>query len=255
MSAAALLLAASTAWGAPAAPAAAPESEDPREACKLAYDKSYEADWRISRERWDKDCDDGRAPKEILKDRQGDFVHECRYYYSKNKGDAKVAEWKIQIECAQGTAGERRLSETTGVAFREPPKPVPPPLPPAQRLYRAVERHGLVSKTPMELLPPGKPHRYLPIASYKVWRLDEADPPVCVIDTRRLDPETQAGPSRCADGSAMPRFLVDEGCTGRRETIKLKNLRDDPAERCTQADIDTLAAGIEKVLIKSGAAP
>lgn len=246
MRAAGLLLAAAAAFAAPA-PAPAPDGD-----CASAYDAAYEKQWRLPRSRWEKDCEEGRTPKDILKDRQGDFVHECRFYYANNKGDSKIPDWKIQTECAQGEPGERRLSQLTGAPFREPPKPK---VPPARRLYKVVEAHGLVSKTPMDLLPPGKPHRYLPIAPFKVWRLDSENSPVCVIDTKRLDPETLAAPMICADGSSMPRFIVDTGCTGLRESMSFKNIvRADPPETCDQADIDRLAAGIEKVLIKGGSA-
>jgi hypothetical protein len=247
----ALLLAlglAALAAAAPKAKAPQPPEPPPEEDCSGAYDKAYAISWKITRERWDEDCAAGRSPKEILKDRQGDFVHECRHYFSKNKKDEKTPDWKIQVECAQGTAGERRLAEMTGVPFRAPPVPKSPPL---LKLYKIAREHAIVSKTPMDLLPKGKTHRYLPFEPFKVWIMDgEAE--VCVLDTRKLDPATREGPFACRDGSSAARYILDEGCTGKRETMKFKGVASDPPETCDQADMDRLAEGLLKALAKKG---
>lgn len=224
--------------------------------CSSSYEDRF-ADWTITRAQWDADCAVGRKPEEILRQRQRLFMEDCAAYYRPYLAKAKVEDWNLGVYCAEGAAGERKLSTMSGAPPRLAP-PAPPESPaatankpgasfanPAVHFYNLIDTTGSVLPiTLAETLPPGlemSPQlRYYGTIEYRIYVSQTRRPPLCVLMIDSIEYSTP----RCYVRSAY-----DEGCTGRLSTMRLTT--DSSAPECGQKQIDKLYSRLEATYLKT----
>lgn len=192
--------------------------------CASAY-ANYEPDWAITRAQWDADCSSGLKPAEILRARQQTFMAECSAYYRPFLDKARLEDWNLQVYCAQGAAGEAKLSTMTGAPLRRPP-PAPAaaaptlPLNPARRYYNSVDTMGTEMPKNWDKFPGGILNnaqlRAFTGISHSLYVNMAMSPPLCVLQVQTV---LNVG-GRCAPDEPYIALIVDKGCTGRAATMR-----------------------------------
>lgn len=216
--------------------------------CVSSY-ANYEADWAITRAQWDKDCASGLKPAEILRARQQSFMAECSAYYQPFLAKANLPEWNLQVHCAQGAAGEAKMSAMTGAPLRRPPpapKEAPPaaPLTPARRYYNSVDTLGGEVPKNWSSLPGGIVNnaqlRAFMGVSHDLYVNLAASPPLCVMSVNVIN--GLAVGSRCGESSIQ--LVVDKGCTGRLATMRVSDAEGREL-KCEQKKIDEIYGALD----------
>ncbi|MCM2304684.1 MAG: hypothetical protein NDJ72_08275 [Elusimicrobia bacterium] len=216
-----------------AAPAAAAD-------CASAY-ANYEADWAITRAQWDADCAKGLKPAEILRARQQTFMAECAAHYRPFLAKARLEDWNLQVYCAQGAAGEAKLSGMTGAPLRRPPAPKEPdiPLNAARRYYNSVDTLGTEVPKNWDQFPGGILNsptlRSFMGVSHDLYVNLAMSPPLCAMTLRNLANVS----GRCGPGEPYIRLIVDKGCTGRVATMRVTD-ENGREMKCAQSRIDEI---------------
>lgn len=216
--------------------------------CASAY-ANYEADWAITRAQWDADCASGLKPADILRGRQQAFMAECAAYYRPFLAKARVEEWNLQVYCAQGAAGEAKLSGMTAAPLRRPP-PAPAaaapsiPLNPARRYYNSVDTLGTElpkhwDKFPAGILNNAQLRAFMGV-SHSIYVNMAMSPPLCVMSVEVLSSVS----GRCGPDEPYIKLIVDKGCTGRIATMRLTDERGREL-KCGQKKIDEIYAVLD----------
>lgn len=222
-----------------AAPAAAAD-------CASGY-ANYEAEWAITRSQWDADCASGLKPADILRSRQQAFMAECAAYYRPFLAKARLEEWNLQVYCAQGAAGEGKLSGMAGAPLRRPPEPPAAaapavPLNPARRYYNSVDTLGTELKNWKDVLPAGiidnsQLRAFLGVSHAIYVNLGM---PLCVMEVKTLVSVS----GRCGPGEPYIKLIVDKGCTGRVSTMRISG-ENGRELKCGQKRIDEIYGALD----------
>lgn len=216
--------------------------------CASAY-ANHEADWAITREQWNADCASGLKPNDILRTRQQTFMNECAAHYRPFLAKARLEDWNLQVYCAQGAAGEAKLSSMAGAPLRRPPPaakdaPAALPLTEARRYYNSVDTLGSELPKNWHAFPGGivnnpQLRAFLGI-SHDMYVNLAANPALCVMSVNTV---LQVG-GRCGPDEPYIRRIVDKGCTGRIATMSVTGPSGE-ALNCSQKKIDEIYAALD----------
>lgn len=216
--------------------------------CASGY-ANYEADWAITRSQWDADCASGLKPEDILRSRQQAFMADCAAYYRPFLAKARLEEWNLQVYCAQGAAGEGKLSVMTGAPLRRPPPAAASavlapaiPLNPARRYYNSIDTLGTEMPKNWDGLPAGilnnSQLRSFMGVSHSIYV--NMGMPLCVMTVANLSIVS----GRCGPGEPYIKLIVDKGCTGRASTMRLTDEKD-RVLKCGQKKIDEIFSALD----------
>lgn len=222
-----------------AAPAAAAD-------CASGY-ANYEAEWAITRAQWDADCASGLKAEDILRTRQQAFMADCAAYYRPFLAKARLEEWNLQVYCAQGAAGEGKLSGMAGAPLRRPPEAPAAaapavPLNPARRYYNSVDTLGTELPKNWDAFPAGilnnSQLRAFTGVSHTLYV--NLGMPLCVMKVEVLSIVS----GRCGPGEPYIKLVVDKGCTGRVSTMRLTDEKGREL-KCGQKKIDEIYSALD----------
>ncbi len=217
--------------------------------CASGY-ANYETAWAITQAQWDADCSSGQKPDEILKKRQQAFMDECAAYYRPFLAKARLEEWNLQVYCAQGAAGEGKLSAMTSAPLRRPP-PTPKdtapaaPLTPGRRYYNSVDTLGSELPRNWTDLPGGilnNPQlRAFSGISHTMYVNLAMRPPLCIMD---VTGSIAIVSGRCGPDEPYIKMIVDKGCTGKIANMTFTDEQKRPM-RCGQTRVDEIFTALD----------